>query len=312
MKYSTLLVDIITLFFILLFAYTGVVKLMDVHLFKEQLTSSPLLGAVAGIITWGLPIGELLLVIVLIIPAWRLTGLRVTLGLMTIFTIYVTVILLMDNQITCSCGGIIEELSPKQHVLFNITCVILSGIALLVARKQQPTVRFKWLTSVLTVMLSLFIGWTLFTAFRAPVTVKTGMEGRLLPSFNLLLVDSLTNLNTRDIPTGQPVIVIGFSPWCKHCQAETREILQHIEQFNNTRIYYVTSDPFDQMKIFYQYFGLAKYPNITLGRDTQAFFLPYFKTRGVPFTAIFDSKKRLKQVFSNGVTSNKLTQSIAE
>jgi thiol-disulfide isomerase/thioredoxin len=308
----TFLVDSIAFFFVLLFLYTGVAKLTEVHLFKEQMTSSPLLGPMAGIIAWALPIGEVLLAITLFIPAWRLKGLYITLALMTLFTVYVIVILFMDNQLSCSCGGIIEELSPKQHVLFNSACVILSGVAILVARKKQPNIRFQWLTGTSAVCLFLLVGWTLFTAFSAPATVKTGMEGRLLPSFDLLLADSVTNFNTADIPTGQPFIVIGFSPWCTHCQAETRDIIQHIQQLKNTRIYYVTPYPFDQMKIFYRAFKLEQYPNITMGRDGKNIFFSYFKARGVPYTAIFDAKRRLRQVFTNQADADKLARSAVE
>jgi len=308
----TFLVNSIAFFFILLFLYTGAAKLTEVHLFKEQMTSSPLLGSIAGIIAWALPIGELLLAIALFIPALRLRGLYITLILMTLFTVYVIVILFMDNQLSCSCGGIIEELSPKQHVLFNSACVVLSGVAILVTRRQHPNIRFQWLTGTSAVCLFLLVGWTLFTAFSAPATAKTGMEGRLLPSFDLLLADSVTHFNTTDIPTGKPFIVIGFSPWCTHCQAETRDIIKHMQQLKNIRIYYVTPYPFDQMKIFYSHFKLEQYPNITMGRDKKNFFLPYFKARGVPYTAIFDAKRRLKQVFTNQADADKLARSAVE
>jgi thiol-disulfide isomerase/thioredoxin len=307
-----ILVDIITYFFILLFIYTGIAKLAEVHLFKEQLVSSPFLGSLAGIITWGLPIGEILLAIALFIPALRLKALYVTLGLMALFTIYVVAILFMDDQLSCSCGGIIEELSPKQHILFNTACVILSAVAIAVTRRQQPTIRFTRLTGTSALGLFLLVGWTLFTAFSAPKTIKTGMEGRLLPSFDLLLPDSVTHFNTADIPTGQPFIVIGFSPWCTHCQGETVDIIKNMGRLRNTHIYYMTAYPFGEMKIFYNYFKLAKYPNITMGRDGKNYFLPYFKAGGVPYIAIFDSKKRLKQVLSGQIEAEKMAQLVAE
>ncbi len=111
------MVDGICYFFILLFLYTGAIKLTEIHLFRKQLISSPLLGTLSGVIAWALPIGELLIAITLFIPALRLKALYATLGLMTVFTIYVVFIFSIDNQLSCSCGGIVEELSPKQHIL---------------------------------------------------------------------------------------------------------------------------------------------------------------------------------------------------
>lgn len=169
---------------------------------------------------------------------------------MALFTIYVASILFIDNHLSCSCGGIIEELSPRKHVLFNSACVVLSGMAILMARKQDATIRFNWLTRGSTVALFLLVGWTLCSAFSAPLTIKTGMEGRLLPSFDLLLTDSVTHLNTADIPSGKPIIVIGFSPTCGHCGAETEEIVKHISQLKDTRIYFLSSASITQMRGF--------------------------------------------------------------
>ena len=310
---KSILADIITFFFILLFLYTGVAKLTEVHLFKEQLVSSPFLGSLAGFITWALPIGELLLAIALFIPATRLRALYGSFGLMTLFTIYVLIIFFVDNHLSCSCGGIIEELSPKQHMLFNSACVILSMVAIVILRRRQvPTQGFKWFTSTSTLALFLLVGWILFAAFTAPVTIKTGLEGRLIPSFNLQLADSITYINTADIPTGKPVLVIGFSPYCTHCQAETRDILKHIDEFKNTRILYVTAFPYSQMKAFYRFFRLEKYPNIVMGRDTSNYFLPHFKAHGVPYTLVFDSKKRLEQVIDGQYDAVKLAKIAVE
>jgi thiol-disulfide isomerase/thioredoxin len=309
---KAVLVDIITYFFILLFIYTGVAKLTEMPLVREQMISAPFLGAFAGFISWGLPIGEILLAIALFLPVLRLKALYVTLALMTTFTVYVVVILFMDNHLACSCGGIIEELSPRQHVLFNSACVALSTVAIVVERRQQPTSNFSWMTGTSTIGLFAVVGWMLFTAFTSPARVKTGMEGRLLPPLDFFMVDSVTHFNTAQIPTGQPFIVIGFSPWCTHCQAETRDILKHMQLFRNTNIYYVTPYPFWQMKQFYTYFRLAKYPNIAMGSDSLNHFLTYFNAPGAPYTAVFDANKRLKVVFTSQVDATKLAQVLTD
>src|SRR5580698_6336532 len=142
----TILADVITYFFIILFLYTGVAKLTEIHEFKEQLSSSPFLGSLAGIITWALPIGEILLAIALFIPALRLKALYVTLGVMSLFTVYVSVLFFGTDHLSCSCGGIVEELTPKQHIIFNSACVILSFLGILAVQKQAPTKGFQWLT----------------------------------------------------------------------------------------------------------------------------------------------------------------------
>jgi hypothetical protein len=308
----SILVDSISFFFVLLFLYTATAKLMDLHSFREELLSSPLLGNFAGFVAWALPILEILLCIALLVPAWRLKGLYATFVLMVLFTGYVISILLIDNQLSCSCGGIVENLTPGQHIVFNSACILLSGVAIWVARKQVLTMRFNWLTSSLSVCLFLLLGWTLFSAFTAPPTMKTGKEGRLLPSFNLLLTDSATYLNTAQIPTGKSFVVIGFSPFCAHCQAETQDIVKNMDKLKTTNFYFVTPYPFNTMKGFYNYYKLGNYPNITMGRDTSNAFMKYFASSSVPYTTVYDPRKRLKQVFNGETNAAKLMKAIVD
>ena len=308
----TLLVDIIAYFFILLFLYTGVEKLADIHAFKDQLTSSPLLGSMAGIIAWGLPITEIVLAIVLFLPGWQLKGLYAGLALMVIFTIYLGVILAIDDHISCSCGGIIENLSPRQHLWFNAAAIILAALAIISTRRQQVSQKFRWLATSGSLVLFVSIGWIILTAFRAPVKTRSGLEGRLLPEFSLLLSDSLTRLNTNDIPTGKPFIMLGFSPYCVHCQGEILDIIQHIKRFGDTTIYLVTAFPYSDMKKLYNAYHLAKYPNIVTGVDNKDFFLRYFKATAIPYAAIYDAKKRLKGVIIGQANADLLSRSLSD
>jgi len=123
--------------FVLLFVYTGSMKLTEVHLFKEQLTSSPRL---AG---WYHNLG----------PSYWRDSTGDTPGHSSLAdegivwhpgvdeTVYNLCHgnLFHRHHLSCSCGGIIEELSPRQHILFNNACVILNSLAILVMRRQQPT-----------------------------------------------------------------------------------------------------------------------------------------------------------------------------
>ena len=309
---KTILVEVISYFFILLFLYTGVVKLSEIHLFREQMISSPFLGPLAGVFSWALPIGEILLAIALFIPALRLKALYGTLVLMSLFTLYVIIIFFVDSRLSCSCGGIIEQLTPKQHIFFNSACVVLSALAIALHKRAQPSPRFRWFAGTTTIALFLLVGWALFAAFTAPATVRTGLEGREIPKVNLQLVDSTTYMNTADIPSGQALVVIGFSPWCVHCQDLTRDIIHNIDQFKNIRIYYLTTASFNDMKLFYKGFKLARFSNIVMVKDTADRFLPYFKAPGVPYIVVFDSKKRVKLVVNGQSNAIRLAQLAAE
>lgn len=135
MKQSTL-IEIISLLFIILFLYTGVSKLMDYSVFKEQIATSPLLAPVSAWIAILLPAIEIIVSVLLFIPRWRMKGLYAALGFMVLFTGYIVAMLTFNEHIPCSCGGVIELLSWKGHIVFNSVFILLAMIAIVLGKKR--------------------------------------------------------------------------------------------------------------------------------------------------------------------------------
>ena len=130
---------------------------------------------------------------------------------------------------------------------------------------------------------------------------RTGMEGKPMPSLNVLNSDSTAYLNTTNIPKGKPVVLLLFDPYCPYCRAETEDILKNMKSMQDVRFYLFTSSPYNDMKAFYKNFALNKYKNVTVGVDTGFALIKYFKIGGVPFTAIYTDEKILKQTFSGKI-----------
>lgn len=129
------IVEIISFLFMILFLYTGVSKLMEYSVFKEQIAESPILQPVASFIAWALPLTEFIITGMLIIPSLRLPGLYASLILMIAFTIYIGAIMTFNKELPCSCGGIIELLSWEGHLIFNSIFILLAFIGLRLQRQ---------------------------------------------------------------------------------------------------------------------------------------------------------------------------------
>jgi len=123
--------DLICLLYILLFVYAAVSKLLDFENFQVQLGQSPLLSAFAGWVSWTVPITEILIAFLLILPKYRLLGLFCSFSLMVMFTTYIYIILNFSPHIPCSCGGIIDKLSWSQHMFFDMLFIALAFIGFL-------------------------------------------------------------------------------------------------------------------------------------------------------------------------------------
>ena len=133
------IVEIIATLLMILFLYTGLSKLMDHRVFKAQLEQSPVMAPFSAVIAWGVPFIEILLAIILLLPAFRLKGLYASLFLMIAFTIYVIILVSFSDQLPCSCGGVIEQLSWQQHIIFNSVFTGLAAWAIWLHRQSGKT-----------------------------------------------------------------------------------------------------------------------------------------------------------------------------
>jgi uncharacterized membrane protein YphA (DoxX/SURF4 family) len=129
---------VICYLYILLFTYAGVSKLLDFVNFRVQLGQSPLLSAFAGTVAWSVPVTELLIVIMLVFPRFRLTALFACFNMMLMFTAYIFIILNFSSFIPCSCGGILEKLGWKEHLLFNAVFILLALLGIMIQSKSAP------------------------------------------------------------------------------------------------------------------------------------------------------------------------------
>lgn len=136
MKRGTI-IEIIAALFILLFVYTASSKLLEMHKFQYTIAKSPLIGDFANLISWAVPITEISIAIILLIPKTRLVGLYASTALMAIFTLYIGYMIAFTPKLPCSCGGVIKYMSWNQHLLFNIFFTLLGVWGIMLLRKNN-------------------------------------------------------------------------------------------------------------------------------------------------------------------------------
>jgi hypothetical protein len=129
-KGKDLLILIVCLTCVFLFLYTACAKLIDHRQFLNGLYHAEMIGHFAIYISWLVPLTEIAIALLLVIPRTVKLGLYSFLGLMAIFTVYISSMLLWANKLPCHCGGAIEKLSWGQHVWFNLAFITLAIFAL--------------------------------------------------------------------------------------------------------------------------------------------------------------------------------------
>lgn len=141
---------------------------------------------------------------------------------------------------------------------------------------------------------------------------KTGLEGKPLPDFSMLLPDSTTWVRSRDIPTGKPIVLFYLSPYCPYCKAQTKEIIEDMHKLKNIQFYFITSFPLPDFKYFCKEYQLEKYSNITTGLDTAHAISDYFEIQSVPYIAIYKKDKILNKTFIGKIYSSQIKKAAEE
>jgi len=147
MKKSNAL-EVICVSIILLFVYTGVSKFIHYDNFKFVMNQTPILKPFTNVLAVGLPLSELVAAALLMFPTVRKWGLYASAVLMSAFTIYVVYVLFISSHIPCACGGIIKQMSWKQHLFFNAFFTLAASFGIWlnkqrnISHKEMVNVKF--------------------------------------------------------------------------------------------------------------------------------------------------------------------------
>jgi putative oxidoreductase len=132
---NTFLLVICTLL-VLLFSYTAISKLSNMTMFIHDLNSQPYGRYWSGIARWAIPGVELLTAFCLVSTRFRSVGLWASLVLMTVFTMYIFLILVgVFPKRPCSCAGVFRGMGWLAHFCFNL---LFTAIAWAGTRLDRP------------------------------------------------------------------------------------------------------------------------------------------------------------------------------
>lgn len=127
-------VQIICALFSFLFVYTALSKLLQMENFIAVLSRIPFVKRAPVLVAYTVPVIELSIALMLFISGLEKTGLLFSAVLLAVFTLFILFMLVTQNHLPCSCGGVIGFMSWKQHFFFNLFCTLTA----LTAWKNAP------------------------------------------------------------------------------------------------------------------------------------------------------------------------------
>lgn len=132
----TIILNSIVFLLVLLWIYTAVSKLINIHEFERQLNNQVFGKVFTQWLFWLIPITEISAAIMLVINNTKIYGLILSLILMALFTGYIGLVLLnFYPRIPCSCGGVLKNLGWHAHLWFNLFFLGTSAFGIYAYRK---------------------------------------------------------------------------------------------------------------------------------------------------------------------------------
>ena len=98
------------------------------------------------------------------------------------------------------------------------------------------------------------------------------------------------------------VVLIFFGPDCDHCQRQAESILKQLDVFKNYSLYFIASNPEQEIIQFAEKYNLQSYPNIFFARAEVAEVIGKMGPMSVPGIFIYSDEKHLIKKF-NGETA---------
>ncbi|MDO6433310.1 hypothetical protein Q4E93_22050 [Flavitalea sp. BT771] len=138
MRKKQIILEIAGGLIILLFTYASLSKLLAFRHFIQALNNQPLPKAWTLPLAYGILTAEITTIMMLVIPSSRKWGFVLATLVMLMFTSYTSIILLHTfSYIPCSCGGVVELLSWKQHLVLNVLFLAVSILGSRLSFQEQ-------------------------------------------------------------------------------------------------------------------------------------------------------------------------------
>ncbi len=160
-----------------------------------------------------------------------------------------------------------------------------------------------------------FLFTLLLGCFFSPVLAQTDTSALYLrfptiPPFKIIRVPDSTRFTKDDLSKKKPTLIMVFSPDCEHCQHMTKELVANIKLFKKAQIVMTSPLEFGYIKKFYEEYGIADCPVITMGRDPSYMLGTFYKVRSFPKIYLYDKKGNFVMSFEGSVPVERIAEAL--
>jgi thiol-disulfide isomerase/thioredoxin len=122
-----------------------------------------------------------------------------------------------------------------------------------------------------------------------------------LPGFKVNIIPDSIEYSNENLKKNTGFVLMFFNPECEHCQRETKELLAYKEELKGIQILMVSASPYQEIKEFYQTYGLSSMPGIKVGQDLNSKLGSIYKLKTYPSTFVYDNRGTLAKAFVGNI-----------
>jgi peroxiredoxin len=154
--------------------------------------------------------------------------------------------------------------------------------------------------------------WSLIFSCATPDTKQQAQEAPASDARNDLpkmtvITQNQSQVNLHELK-GSNILIL-FQPDCDHCQREAEEIRQHLDQFKNYDLYFISADQMPAIEAFAKAYDLAGHSNVKFATTTVENVLSNFGAIPAPSVYIYSDRKLIKK-FNGEVGIDAILQAI--
>lgn len=118
-----------------------------------------------------------------------------------------------------------------------------------------------------------------------------------IPAISVHTVPDSSIFTNKNLHTNTPFLLMFFSPDCDHCHKQTKELLAYKKELKGIQILLLSVAPYQEIKNFYNEFGLSAMSNLKVGQDINFKLGATYKVNTYPSIYVYDRKATLAKAF---------------
>ena len=122
-----------------------------------------------------------------------------------------------------------------------------------------------------------------------------------IPAIAVTTIPDSTIFTNINLQKNTPFFIMFFSPDCDHCHIQTKELLAYKEELKGIQILLLSIAPYQEIKNFYDEFGLSAMPNLSIGQDVNFKLGSTYRISTYPSIFLYDQKGNLAKAFIGNI-----------